>query len=205
MASSGRHIWGHRRLLDSDLVDTDPVLLACGLVQPLLAGPSAGLVKGCYRRPIRIGSKVETEGGGRVAEPLIRPVLAALYPDLRWITQPPLDGEYAARRDLLESLPFAAGYGVEIGLLVDTFERYGLDVIAQVDLGVRRHRNRSVADLGVMARQVLGAVLRRTDTAILDWGEAIVQFERVNGHPRPIVTDVDDDDRPPLNEIARAG
>lgn len=183
--------------LDSDLVDTDPVALVTGLVEPLLARPSVRLVKGCYRRPLRIGSETTAEGGGRVTELLVRPLLAALHPDLRWIIQP-LGGEYAARRELLESLPFAAGYGVEIGLLVDTLAQHGLDAIAQVDLGVRKHRNRSVVELGVMARQVLGALLRRTGAGVADRGEAIVQFERAAEDWRPVVTEVDDGDRPPL-------
>lgn len=186
--------------LDSDLVDTDPVALVTGLLEPLLARPSVQLVKGCYRRPLRIESETTAEGGGRVTELLVRPLLAALHPDLRWIIQP-LGGEYAARRELLESLPFAAGYGVEIGLLVDTLAHHGLDAIAQVDLGVRKHRNRSVVELGVMARQVLGALLRRTGSGVADLGEAIVQFERAAGDWRPVVTEVDDGDRPPLTAI----
>ena len=49
----------------------------------------------------------------------------------------PLGGEYAGTRELLTSVPFAPGYGVEIGLLIDTYDRLGLDAIAQVNLGVR--------------------------------------------------------------------
>ena len=92
-------------------------------------------------------------GGGRVTELVARPLLAALRPELGCVLQP-LGGEYAATRELLTSVPFAPGYGVEIGLLVDTYDRLGLDAIAQVNLGVRAHRNRPLAELGAMSRQV---------------------------------------------------
>ena len=114
------------------------------------------LVKGFYRRPLRLETAEADTGGGRVTELLVRPLLAALRPELAGVVQP-LGGEYAGTRELLESLPFAAGYGVEIGLLLDTHATRGLDAFAQVNLGVRKHRNRSLLQLGVMARQILGA------------------------------------------------
>ncbi len=46
----------------------------------------------------------------------------------------PLAGEVAARRELLEALPFATGYGVEIAMLIDVWRDVGLDGLAQVDL-----------------------------------------------------------------------
>src|SRR5581483_2583610 len=66
-----------------------------------------------------------------------------------------LGGEYAARRALLESLPFAGGYGVEFGLLVDTLAAVGLDAMAQVDLARRKHRNSDLHKLGRMAIEIL--------------------------------------------------
>ena len=73
----------------------------------------------------------------------------------------PLSGEYAGRRELLESVPFVEGYGVEIGLLVDLVARFGLDAVTQVDLGVREHRNRPLEELGPQAMAVLVTALRR--------------------------------------------
>ncbi len=112
-------------------------------------------------------------GGGRVTELVARPLLAALRPELGCILQP-LGGEYAASRELLTSLPFAPGYGVEIGLLVDTFDRLGLDAIAQVNLGVRAHRNRPLAELGAMSRQVIATLLSRC--GVPDSGVGLTQF-----------------------------
>ena len=73
----------------------------------------------------------------------------------------PLGGEYAATRSFLESVPFAAGYGVEIGLLLDVHRMYGLQALAQVNLGVRKHRNRSLLQLGAMSSQIMGTALAR--------------------------------------------
>ena len=77
----------------------------------------------------------------------------------------PLGGEYAATARAAGVGPVRAGYGVEIGLLFDTHDRLGLAGLAQVNLGVRKHRNRSLLQLGAMARQILGAALRRCGAA----------------------------------------
>ncbi|MEJ3656807.1 glucosyl-3-phosphoglycerate synthase [Actinomycetes bacterium KLBMP 9759] len=163
--------------LDSDLVDFEAAFVPA-LLGPLLVEPDVRLVKGFYRRPLRLETTQLDTGGGRVTELLVRPLLAALRPELSGVVQP-LGGEYAATRALLESLPFAPGYGVEIGLLLDTHTRHGLDALAQVNLGVRKHRNRSLLQLGAMARQILAAALARCDVA--DSGVPLTQFVQVDG------------------------
>src|SRR5436305_10172177 len=72
-------------------------------------------------------------------------------------------GEIAARRELLERLPFATGYGVDIGLLLDAYALAGLDAIAQVDLDVRQNAHQPLRDLGPMAHAVLRAVAVRLE------------------------------------------
>jgi len=183
--------------LDSDLVDFDPAFVPA-LLGPLLAEPGVALVKGFYRRPLRLETSEVDTGGGRVTELLVRPLLAALRPELAGVVQP-LGGEYAGTRELLESLPFAAGYGVEIGLLLDTHAARGLDAVAQVNLGVRKHRNRSLLQLGVMARQILAAALARC--AIADAGGAITQFVHVGDEWLPSSTPVATAERPPMRDI----
>jgi glucosyl-3-phosphoglycerate synthase len=191
--------------LDSDLVDFD-VGFVPALLGPLLTEPGVGLVKGFYRRPLRLENNTEPTltwaegGGGRVTEVLARPLLAALRPELAGIVQP-LGGEYAATRELLESLPFAAGYGVEIGLLLDTHARLGLGGLAQVNLGVRKHRNRSLLQLGVMARQILAAALRRSGVAAADAGADLTQFLQIGGEWLPTSTAVELAERPPMREV----
>ena len=143
--------------VDSDLIDPDPAFVP-KLLGPLLMVDGIHLVKGYYRRPLQHGGTVEANGGGRVTELVARPLLAALRPDLASVLQP-LGGEYAGTRELLTSVPFAPGYGVEIGLLIDAYDQLGLSAIGQVNLGVRKHRNRPLSDLGVMSRQIVGTVL----------------------------------------------
>ncbi|GAA5147174.1 glucosyl-3-phosphoglycerate synthase [Pseudonocardia eucalypti] len=183
--------------LDSDLVDFDPGFVPA-LLGPLLTEPRVALVKGFYRRPLRLETSELETGGGRVTELLVRPLLAALRPELSGVVQP-LGGEYAATRELLESVPFAAGYGVEIGLLLDTHTNRGLDALAQVNLGVRKHRNRSLLALGVMARQILAAALHRC--ALPDAGGAITQFRQLEGEWLPTGQRVEVTERPPMREV----
>lgn len=192
--------------VDSDLINPHPMFVPW-LVGPLLTcPPSRGihLVKIFYRRPLNVadvGGSAGATGGGRVTELVARPLLAALRPELGAVLQP-LGGEYAATRELLTSVPFAPGYGVEIGLLVDTFDRLGLDAIAQVNLGVREHRNRPLAELGAMSRQVIATLLSRC--GIPDSGVGLTQFvahgpdgEGYTQHTSPVSLA----DRPPMQAI----
>jgi glucosyl-3-phosphoglycerate synthase len=131
-----------------------------GLAGPLLADPRVQFVKGFYRRPFRVGATTLPEGGGRVTELTARPLLRAFYPELAEVRQP-LAGEIAARRTLLERLPFGTGYSVEIAMLIDAWSAVGIDALAQVDLDVRQNRHQPLADLAGMAEAVLGAVTER--------------------------------------------
>lgn len=196
-ASSGDLI----AFVDSDLIEPDPRYVP-RLLGPMLFHPEVHLVKAYYRRPLRVFKQGEDPtGGGRVTELVARPLLAALRPPLRAILQP-LGGEYAGTREFLASVPFAPGYGVEIGLLLDAEARYGLAGIAQVNLSVRKHRNRDLRDLGVMSRQILGTALRRC--GIEDSGEGITQYLVASG-PEDRFTEVTTElslvDRPPVSSL----
>lgn len=123
---------------------------ACGMLGPLICKGGLSFVKGRYRRPFRVGSSVLPDGGGRVTELTARPLLNLFYPELAGVDQP-LAGEVAARRELFEQLPFASGYGVDIGLLIDAYHAVGLEGIAQVDLDVRQNAHQPLRDLAPMA------------------------------------------------------
>src|SRR5436305_7271207 len=135
---------------------------ACGLLGPLLCERSLSFVKGFYRRPFRVGGQTLSDGGGRVTELTARPLLRMFYEDLAAVRQP-LAGELAARRELLERLPFVTGYGVDIALLLDAYRVAGLDAIAQVDLDVRQNAHKRLRDLAPMAYAVLHAVASRLE------------------------------------------
>ena len=87
---------------------------------PLLTRDDVDFVKGYYQRPLD-GRPGE---GGRVTELMARPLISVFFPDLAGLSQP-LAGEFAARREMLESVPFVGGYGVDLGLLIDVTERFG--------------------------------------------------------------------------------
>ncbi len=167
--------------IDADLQSFTPTYIT-GLLGPLLTTPEVALVKAVYERPLVEGSNVVSAGGGRVTELMARPLLNLLWPELAGIIQP-LAGEYAARRELLEDLPFPCGYGVEIGLLTDALDRRGLMGLAQVDLGVRVHRHQDDASLSRMAAEILRTAFdrleRRGDLRRLnEFGGTLTQFAR---------------------------
>jgi glucosyl-3-phosphoglycerate synthase len=141
--------------VDADVTNFEPHFVI-GLLGPLLGDDSVSLVKGFYRRPLQ-GAP---DGGGRVTELMAKPVIDVLFPFLASIEQP-LAGETAAPRSVLEKCGLADGYAVELALLIDVAGLFGVESIAQVDLGVRVHRNRPLAELRPQATDILRAALAR--------------------------------------------
>jgi glucosyl-3-phosphoglycerate synthase len=148
--------------VDGDTVDFRSHLCT-GLIGPLLAREEVSFVKGFFRRPFDHGASVAPEGGGRVTELAARPLLTRFWPELSAFRQP-LAGETAARRGLLDELPFATGYAVETAMLIDAYRTVGLDGLAQVDLDVRQNRHQPLGELVPMAYAVLRAVTDRLET-----------------------------------------
>jgi glucosyl-3-phosphoglycerate synthase len=135
-----------------------------GTLGPLLADPAIQFCKAAYRRPFTQGEKSVPDGGGRVTELMAKPLLNLFYPELAGFVQP-LAGEFAARRELLNAVPFFTGYGVEIGMMIDVFAEVGLEGMAQVDLGTRQNRHQSLANLTRMSSVVLRTVAIREGLA----------------------------------------
>jgi glucosyl-3-phosphoglycerate synthase len=131
-----------------------------GLVAPLLHDADLRLVKAFYDRPLVARESFSAAGGGRVTELVVRPMLNLFYPPLAGVIQP-LAGECAVRRADVMQLPFVGGYGVEVALVIDVVERWGLDAVAQADLGVRIHRNRELLELGQMSFEILRTMVGR--------------------------------------------
>ncbi|WP_299286056.1 glucosyl-3-phosphoglycerate synthase [Thermoflexus sp.] len=205
----GEALWKSLYVLRGDLIvwtDTDITnyhpRFIYGLIGPLLRSPRIGLVKGFYRRPIRVGERLQAGGGGRVTELVARPLINLFFPELSGLIQP-LSGEYAGRREILEQVPFFTGYGVEIGLLIDILERFGLWSIAQVDLQERIHRNQDLEALSKMAFAIIQVVIRR-----LEDRHKIQLLEEVNRSMKLIrhepgryyleVEEIGDAERPPM-------
>jgi glucosyl-3-phosphoglycerate synthase len=190
--------------VDSDLRDFSTTFVT-GLLGPLLTDPSVQFVKATYDRALQSGETIAPAGGGRVTELVARPLLNMYWPDLAGFVQP-LGGEYAARRTLLERLPFPCGYGVEFGLLVDTLAAVGLDAMAQVDLVRRKHRNASVTKLGKMAAEIMQVAIDRLEREgrLKSAGSPatlLTQFERSGDGYRIATTDVTERERPPMTSV----
>lgn len=147
--------------IDTDIVNIHPRFVY-GLLGPLILRPDIQFIKGFYRRPLKVGDKLQAGSGGRVTELTARPLLNLFYPELSGVVQP-LSGEYGGRRVALEQLPFSSGYGVETGLLIDIFERFGLNAIAQVDLQERVHHNQPLESLSKMSFAIIQTVCRRIE------------------------------------------
>ena len=190
--------------IDADIRNIHPRFVY-GLVGPLLSRPEVGYVKAFYDRPVATSREMRPTGGGRVTEILVRPLFSLFFPELATIIQP-LSGEYAARRDVLEQLPFPVGYGVETSHLIDVYHRHGLDAIAQTDLDRRVHYNQDTQALGKMAFRILQAFLRRatahgTIGATPDLGTALHQFQARERDYRHIVSEIEEIERPPMVEL----
>ena len=179
--------------LDADVKRFDPAFVL-GLVGPLLTRDDVTAVKGFYDRPLH-GRAGE---GGRVTELMARPLISVFFPHLSGLHQP-LAGEFAARRDVLEAVPFVGGYGVDLGLLIDISDRFGRNGLVQCDLGERVHRNRPLSELSLQSLAVLQVALQRAglaedDAAAFDW---TVQLLRPGLEPAPVTFT----ERPPLAEV----
>jgi glucosyl-3-phosphoglycerate synthase len=158
----------------------------------LLADRSLELVKGAYDRPLRTG-EIELAGeGGRVTELMARPLLNLYEPKLAGLAQP-LAGEFAARRGLLERIPFPVGYGVEIAVLIDALHLHGLDALGECHIGTRRHTHQPLRALGEMSYAVLAAVERRAGD-----GDGAITGRYVRPWDELSVALVPVDERPPL-------
>jgi glucosyl-3-phosphoglycerate synthase len=179
---------------------------AYGLLGPLLLTDRIRFVKAFYDRPISVGdNKWHPTGGGRVTELVTRPLFSLFMPDLTQILQP-LSGEYAGYRSVFENIPFQIGYGVETGMLMDIHERWGLDVIAQVDLDRRVHKNQDTKALGRMAFVIIQTFLRRMErqqgmTIRRKLFNEMIQYSLLNKQIRPDIYPLEQHERPPMKEI----
>jgi glucosyl-3-phosphoglycerate synthase len=189
----GDAMWRALSVLDGELVcyvdaDTEgfSAHFVTGLLGPLVCEQDVSFVKAFYRRPLSGEGAINGEGGGRVNHLTARPALSLFYPELAGVRQP-LAGEVAARRELLEGLPFVTGYGVEIAMLIDAWRRLGLRGLAQVDLDEHRNPHQPLSALVPMAQTVLATVARRL--------EQEGRLGAVEGVPL---------ERPPLNSLTVA-
>ncbi|MEE9537295.1 MAG: glucosyl-3-phosphoglycerate synthase [Desulfobacterales bacterium] len=179
---------------------------AYGLLGPLLLNDHIKFVKAFYDRPISIGkNKMRPTGGGRVTELVIRPLFSLFFPDLTQLIQP-LSGEYAGFREVFERIPFPIGYGVETSMNMDIYEKWGLEVMAQVDLDRRIHRNQDTKALGRMAFTILKTFInRKIRLGLIDLKDELfdemIQYNLVKNKYQADIFKIEGHERPPIIEI----
>ena len=209
----GENLWKALYVTNGDIIvyiDADIKNIhhrfAFGLIGPLLRFDNIKYVKAFYDRPISIGkNRIRPTGGGRVTELVIRPLFSLFFPELTQILQP-LSGEYAGFREVFEKIPFPIGYGVETSMILDIYDKWGLDVIAQVDLDRRIHRNQDTKALGRMSFAILKTFINRQKN--LGLGEfktnlfdEIIQYNLVENEYQPEILKIAGLERPPMIEI----
>lgn len=192
--------------VDTDLANPNPAFIT-GLVGPLLTDDRVNFVKGFYRRPVRVVNDFVEVGGGRVTELAARPLLNMWYPELGGLFQP-LAGTIAARAGILRELHFLSGYGVEIGNIIEYVHRWGIDGLAQSELGEILHRNQPLEALSKMSFQVLEAFFRLSNGFL-----APGAVDRMNGVLRqPFLSEMGftlyqaqlrQEIRPPMSSVSR--
>jgi len=209
----GENLWKALYITSGDIIiylDADIKNIhhrfAYGLLGPLLLYDNIKYAKAFYDRPIAVGkNKLRPTGGGRVTELVIRPLFSLFFPELTQILQP-LSGEYAACRKILEQIPFPIGYGVETSMILDINEKWGMDVMAQVDLDKRIHRNQDTKALGKMAFVILKTFInRKVKLGLIDLKEDLydemIQYNLVKNEYQPDILKMEGVERPPMIEI----
>lgn len=212
-SGKGENLWKALYITQGDIIiylDADIKNIhhrfAYGLLGPLLLKDHIKFTKAFYDRPIAIGEKeFRATGGGRVTELVIRPLFSLFFPELTQIIQP-LSGEYAGYRELFEAIPFPIGYGIETSMIMDIHGLWGLEVMAQVDLEKRIHRNQDTLALGKMAFAILQTFInRKIGAGLIDikgsMYNEMIQYRIVEDEIRPEVTKIMAYERPPMLEV----
>ena len=140
---------------------------------------------------------------------LTREAIAAARQALpSWAGTPPLRRARVMFRfrELLEQIPFPIGYGVETSMNMDIYEKWGLDVMAQVDLDRRIHRNQDTKALGRMSFVILKTFInRKIRLGLIDLKEALfdemIQYNLVNEKYQADILKIEGHERPPIIEI----
>jgi glucosyl-3-phosphoglycerate synthase len=190
--------------IDADIKNIHPRFVY-GLVAPLIYRKEIKYVKAFYDRPLAVSGSIRPSGGGRVTEILIRPLFSLFFPELSAIIQP-LSGEYAVRREVLETIPFPIGYGVETSHLLDVYDRWGLDAFAQTDLDQRVHRNQTTRSLGKMSFGILQTFLSRLKSLMIidnlpELNTVLRQFQAHDDQFESVEYKIVMEERPPMIEV----
>lgn len=96
---------------------------------------------------------------GRVTELTAKPLLNFFFPEISF--EQPLSGQFAAKRDVLKRINFEPDYGVDVGIVLDA-DVQGIS-IKEVDIGEIEHDMSPLADLHLMANEVVRTIMDRAN------------------------------------------
>lgn len=197
---------------DSDIKNFD-IRMIYGLIGPLLIN-NIKFIKGFYERPLIINNQTQNNEGGRVTELCARPLLNIYYPELSGFIQP-LGGEYGGYREILENVEYMTGYGVEVSILIEIYQKYGIHIMGQVDLLKREHRHQNTNALSKMSFIIMNAILRKNNQNNINNSILIKNYKKNNdifvknnitneetiNEYFMLINDANDEILPPLNKI----
>ncbi len=161
--------------VDTDISTITPEFFY-GLLGPMLSNPEIRFCKGYFSRPVHVGAAGVELGGGRVTEIMARPFINTFLPELSGFIQP-LAGTVAIYREDFMKMRIPVNYGVEMAMLIQAVETFGIEATAQVNLGNVVHRSKDVMGLGEMAFQIM---------QVLGEMGAVKQGEQVNNVMRHV-------------------
>ena len=141
--------------IDGDMSGLDIARLA-DLAHILEREPDIRLVKGSFERHDANGRVTD----GRLTALTARPLLSLYFPFLATL-QEPLGGIFAMRTVDARELCLEPDYGVDVGVLIDVYARFGQEGIREVPLGYLSHCSRPLGDLADTAPQICRAILSR--------------------------------------------
>ena len=96
---------------------------------------------------------------GRVTELTAKPLLNFFFPEISF--EQPLSGQFAARKDVLKRINFEKDYGVDVGIVIDA-DVLGIS-ITEVDIGAIEHDMSPLAELNLMANEVVRTIISRAN------------------------------------------
>lgn len=206
----GEAIWKSLYALRGDMIvciDTDTMNIhpkfVYGLVGPVLREERIKLAKGFYGRPA--GDPLYDTASGLLTELTVRPSLNAFFPELCGVIEP-LGGQWAARRQVLEQVPMFSSYGVDVGLLIEAFLRFGLASIAQSDLEEGVQRDLPLSGLSKRAFSLMQVGLKKAQkqrsVLLLDELRPTMKLVRHKLERLSLeVTELEEVERPPMVTI----
>ena len=157
--------------MDSDLKNFHEQYVL-GLLGPLLLESNITFVKGFYDRKL-CSKNGKSSSGGRVTELCARPLINLLYPELAGFIQP-LSGEYAGYTSVFKSIHFTTGYSVEMKILLEILDNYGIQCMGQVNLYTKEHDHQPLNALTKMSFAIMKTMLEHKNVFTSAMNESLL-------------------------------